>query len=195
MSNFYIYLISSLPMLHFGGRLPFSYEKFLAMCEGLIPEGELAVIASIVSEANEAKQSPRFKEIASVAPRQARDPLAMTTLNKWQAFDTALRNELVKIRSSRKHIDYVRYLRREEYAQPYITHAAMNAYRNTSILDAERILDQERWRALDEFSAGHYFDRDFLVVYALKLRILERWEKINSANNAQEVERLCYKNE
>jgi len=43
-------------------------------------------------------------------------------------------------------------------------------------------LDEIRWKALDELATGHYFDLEFLVTYTLKLRILERWEKIHSAD-------------
>jgi hypothetical protein len=57
----------------------------------------------------------------------------------------------------------------------------MAAILNASPLDAEKALDETRWKALDELATGHYFDLDFLISYALKLRILERWEKIQGA--------------
>jgi hypothetical protein len=58
----------------------------------------------------------------------------------------------------------------------------MAAYRSASILEAEKILDQARWNFLDALSFGHYFDFDYLLVYGLKLKILERWEKIQKAD-------------
>ena len=58
----------------------------------------------------------------------------------------------------------------------------MAAYRTPSVIEAERAIDQERWRALDDIALGHYFDIDALIVYAYKLKILERWETIRVAD-------------
>lgn len=166
MAYFYTYLISSLPALHFGVRAPFSFEKLLVYCREFIPEAGLEILkrVSIAGDYTGASAHPALK--------------------KWEDFDTTLRNELVKVRASRKHISPARYLRREEFAEPNITHLAMSAHRNPSILEAEKLLDEQRWRALDEFSLGHYFDLDFLIIYALKLLILERWGRINTQDKA-----------
>jgi hypothetical protein len=50
------------------------------------------------------------------------------------------------------------------------------------MLEAEKALDLERWQLLEELACGHYFDLDALLIYALKLLILERWAKINLAD-------------
>jgi len=105
-------------------------------------------------------------------------------------FDTVLRNELTKIRAARKRVDPLKYLRGDEYADPSVTRIALNAYRNPSILEAERMLDQERWHVLEEGACGHYFDIDFLIVYAHKILILERWEKIHTADKTQRLEEV-----
>ena len=149
---YYTYLISSLPMLHFGMKPPFSFEKFIERCQGLIPEAEIKALKSGAG------------------------------LEQWQAFDKELRNELVRVRAARKHKAPEKYLRKDGYVSPYIVHIAMSAIRNTSILEAEKILDEERWQALDGLSFGHYFDLDFLLIYAQKLLILERWARIRLAD-------------
>ena len=58
----------------------------------------------------------------------------------------------------------------------------MAAYKSTSILEAEKILDQARWEFLESLSFGHYFDFDLLLGYLLKLKILERWDKVQRAD-------------
>jgi hypothetical protein len=58
----------------------------------------------------------------------------------------------------------------------------MAANLHTSVLDAEKILDETRWKALEELATGHYFDLDFLITYSSKLLILQRWENIRSAD-------------
>jgi hypothetical protein len=154
-------------MLIFGAKPPFSYERFLQACAGFIPERESLMLAEI--------------------PHTGEHPYGgiHCALDAWYEFDRDLRNELVKIRAVRKKIDPVKYMRLDDgYVEPYITHIALAACRNVSVLEAERTLDQERWNKLEEIAAGHFFDFDFLAVYALKLLILLRWENIRLAEKA-----------
>ena len=169
---YYTYLISSLPGLVFGAEPPISFEEFLENCHPLIPQKDFEIL--------------RGASLEAVDIYRGMQP----TLKEWREFDTTLRNELVKIRAGRKKIDPLKYLRRDGYAEPHISHTTLNAYRNPSLLEAERALDLERWRVLEELSAGHYFDIDFLIAYAHKLLILERWQKINSADKVQQLEAL-----
>lgn len=172
MATYYTYLIASLPMLHFQAKPPFSFEKFLRSCEGFIPAREIAALKSL-----EQAMIPAYKGTIS------------STLDMWHDFDRDLRNELVKIRASRKKIDPVLYLRPDDgYVEPYITHIALHAHRNPSVIEGERILDQERWNKLEEIGKGHFFDFDFLAVYALKLLILLRWEAIRLADKKNLLE-------
>jgi hypothetical protein len=171
MPSYYIYLISSLPLLHFGAKPPFSFDKFLERCQGLIPASEIDTLSKI-----------QTLDISKCSGQ------GMVTLKKWRSFETALSNELVKIRASRKHKDPFKYLRSASQDGPALAHIALAAQRNPSLLEAERILDKERWQVLDELAVGHYFDLDFLIVYAQKLLLLERWERINTANRAQLLE-------
>lgn len=170
MAAYYTYLISSLAMLHFGMKPPFSFEKFIGICSKLIPEKDIAILDSIP------KIQPGLDK--------GRQP----TLMLWQGFEIALRNELVKIRASHKRIDPLQFMRQTNYSDFSLVHMAMQAQRNPSILEAEMALDQQRWYFLDGLSLGHYFDLDALIVYALKLLLLERWEKINSADKTKILE-------
>jgi hypothetical protein len=170
MSNYY-YFIASLPMLQFGAKPPFPFDHFLRLCGDLLPEQDCAVV----------------KACRDVFQEEENDfPL----LKEWTEFETALRNELVKIRAARRKIEPGRYLRRDGYSDIALYHVAMNSHRIPSLMDAERFLDQERWKKLDELLFGHYFDLEALVVYALKLRILLRWERISSADKQKELERV-----
>jgi len=163
-------------MLHFGRKPPFSFGEFLRLCQGLIPAQHLEILKN-----------------ASLSGDYAYRGSA--TLEKWQEFDTKLRNELVKIRASRKKLDPQQYLRRmkDGYVEPDIAHLAMSAHKNPSLLEAEKTLDLERWRRLEALAEGHYFDLDFLIVYAHKLLLLERWERINQADKPRLVEEALKK--
>jgi hypothetical protein len=172
MASFHTYVVSSLPALMFGMKPPVSFNKFLSLCKDLIHDDELAVLAGLAAS-----------EGVMCAGAQNE------TLRKWRAFDTVLRNELVEIRASRKKADPAKYLRLDGCPDSsYAAHMAINAYRKPSILEAERALDADRWRELDELSVGHYFDPDTLIIYGLKLLILEKWDKAYAADKERLLE-------
>lgn len=156
-------------MLHFGMKPPFSFKKFLRTAGEFVSGRDLSILKNV---------SVNGEYVSTKQP----------TLKKWQDFDTALRNELVKIRAARKHTDPLKYLRPSVIFDALASHIAINAYRAPVILEATKILDQERWQRLDELAVGHYFDLDFLIVYALKLLILARWEKIRTADASKALE-------
>jgi len=155
MPGYYIYLISSLPTLHFGAKPPFSMEKLFSSCEGLISAEDMETL---------------------------KDSIGDFGAGGYHDFENSLRNELVKIRAHRKHLEAAKFLRNDGYADQWITHIAATACRNPSVMDAEKTLDIDRWRFLDELSAGHYFDLELLMIYARKLAILERWERTRTAD-------------
>ena len=169
MPKFYTYLISSLPVLSFGMKPPFSFERFLENCRPFISEEDFLLLSNLPVTIDEYGKS-----------------VSRPAIEKWLAFDTTLRNELVKIRARSRKIDEAKYLRGETPIDTAISHTAMSGHRSASILEAEKILDEARWQALDDLSFGHYFDMDSLILYAYKLKILERWEKIYT----QDKERL-----
>ena len=175
MPNFYIYLIASLPLLQFGAHPPFSFEKFLRVSSKFIPDDDFETL--------------KKSSIDGDYINEASHP----TLKRWREFDTALKNELVKIRAGHRHIDPLKYMRHDGYFDTSLSHIAMAAYRNPSPLEGERVLDLERWRMLDEIATGHYFDLDFLITYAHKLLILERWERIEAADKPRILEEALSK--
>lgn len=176
MTNYYTYLIASLPYLQFGLRPPFSFEQFISLCARHIPETDIEILNAIPS-------------IVEKTVYEGAQP----SLSRWHRHETILRNEWVKIRASHKHLDPLKYLRGEAAIDLYLMHLVMSAHRSPSILETEKILDEERWRFLDELTFGHYFDLDVLIIYALKLLILERWEKINTADKVKVLEETLHR--
>jgi hypothetical protein len=105
-------------------------------------------------------------------------------IEKWIEFDVALRNELVRIRATKKHIEPATYMRPNGYRGSSLAPAITAATINTTALDAEKTLDETRWKVLEELATGHYFDLVVLITYAYKLLILQRWENIRSADGS-----------
>jgi hypothetical protein len=103
-------------------------------------------------------------------------------------FETLLRNELVRLRAVRRKIDPSAHIRADGGFDSEAHIAAMNAVRNPSPLESEKILDAARWDRLDSLAAGHFFDVDALIVYTLKLSILEKWDRIDRTQRQRELE-------
>ncbi|MFH0912797.1 MAG: DUF2764 family protein, partial [Candidatus Omnitrophota bacterium] len=111
-------------------------------------------------------------------------------LKKWYQFDTSLRNELVMVRASRKKIEPQKYVRGRHAVDAHLANVATLAARDPLILEAEKILDLNRWQAIEDFVKGHYFDLEVLVAYALQLSILLRWEKISTQDKIAALEEV-----
>ncbi len=166
MTSYYTYLISSLPMLNFSIKMPFSLGVFFAKCKGLIADANLEILGNAC-----------YQDIDFL------NTTAAGSLRKWVSFEVALRNELARVRARGKKIAPEKFIRLSDYPQFQISHLAMAAHRHSAnVLEAEKILDQERWDFLEQLSFGHYFDFDFLLIYALKLKILERWDQVEKAD-------------
>ncbi len=180
MAGYYAYLLASLPMLHFGVKSPLSFEAFQATCRGLVSEEESALLEKM-------RQGAAVEETARPA-----------VLRAWASFERTLGNELAKVRAARQHKDAARYLRGDAQAylpgdagvQTSVTHLALAASRHPDILESERMLDAARWEWLETWSLGHYFDTEALVLYGLKLLILERWQRIREADARKALDAL-----
>jgi hypothetical protein len=165
MADFYPYLVASFPMLHFGMKPPFSFERFLGECQPFMPEKDFKILSSL----------PLPEEYQE---REKGPPL----VQNWIEFDTALRNELVRIRAARTRRDPAAYIRAGVYGDSSLNPAVLAAATNASLSGAEKALDELRWKKLDDLATGHYFDLDFLITFGYKLMILERWDQIRTAD-------------
>lgn len=152
----YYYTVASLPLLFLDTEQFPKIEGFLASVQEAAPKGDFAIISS-----------------ATLYP--SKNPLH-PIIEKWWQFESSLRNELVKLRASRLSVDGAPYL--VNTVPPYnlidLINLAREAFLEESPLVGEGILDRGRWAYLDELEFGHYFDLEKLIVYYLKLQILER---------------------
>jgi len=175
MSSHYYYLAASLPMLDFGLTPPLSYEDFLGRCREQLSDSDMRIIERSTIE----------------PPKTTRDNFAF--LQVWKEFDLALRNELVWLRAAKKGKDALNYIRIEEYRDPFAGYFAQQIHNQDSVFEAERLFDRIRWEKIEDLKSGHFFDIEFLVSYALKLQILERWKKINQEQGLKILEELSGK--
>ena len=162
MSNYYYYLIASLPMLHFGMKPSIAWNDFLTVCQEQLIATDFEIIQKIISS-------------QELPPHSTK-----SVLKAWFEFNHQLRNELAWSRALEAKKDPLNHTRGPREAQPAIVEMISQAFKSRDPLTAEKILDRFRWQYLDELTEGHYFDLEFLITFALKLKILERYQLIES---------------
>jgi len=208
MPNYHPYIISSLPYLHFGTKAPMEFNRFLELVRDFIPQKDLAVLENCADIFNPLARIPQAtpvdelqsgtsphgdeqKMTPELCPWGSREPYKAKGIVKvWHDFEFGLRNELVKIRAKRRHKNAAAYLRNYLEVEPSFAHKLSEIVRQPQPLEVERALDTLRWNKLDELCFGHYFDIEFLFIYAQKLLILKRWDIIHSAERQQLLDRV-----
>ena len=171
MSGGYYFLVASLPHLKFGAAPRLTPAQFLTRCAGQVSAAHYRILAGV--------------ELVQTQP--AKTGLAL--LDRWHERERALRNALTVVRAERLGVASATHLRhfRRDHELAGIAKAILTL---DSPLAADEELDRVRWRVLEELAFGHYFDLETLVVYRLKLRILERRARFDAAAGAARLDRL-----
>jgi hypothetical protein len=162
----YYYLIATLPTLTSDSNQFMSSESFLELCRRWLSRRDLHLVEStVVSFA-----APQVKQEKAVVNR---------ILQHWQAFETQLRNALVRQRALKQKRDPAAFLRETEQfgaavGGEWLVQGVRAAIQQENPLTAEQMLNNLRWHYLDELERGQFFTVEFLQVYYLKLQILER---------------------
>ena len=112
-----------------------------------------------------------------------------TTIDLWRQWESSLRNQLVGLRAKSKGVE----------AEPYQVEApliaateqiAREAFDQESPLQAEDILNRARWSYLDELEVVHYFDIEKILVYSLRLQILQRKALFDAEKGSEMFEKI-----
>lgn len=175
MGRPYYYFAASLPQLDFEAKPSHSVEEFLADCERLLSHEDYQAIHFLLNS-----------ESAEVDVQTNSN----VTFNRCLQFDAQLRNEIAFFRAQGFGKDPEKYVRGEFFSDPSISSIIQDAARASNPLEGEKVLDRARWQMLDDFCIGHHFDFDFLVIYGLKLKILNRYKEINSPEGGKNFEEL-----
>jgi|GEM_PF-162636 len=169
----YCYIISSLPYINEESENFLSIKAFYEACPNYLVESEdieilsAATILPVFLEDNKIYSSNKI-------------------LLQWFKWETGLRNELARLRSQKMSKDTEQYVKRDNNGDDHshmairITEIARNVYNQSNPLQAELMLNSERWKILEELEIGHYFDLEKLIIYCLKTQLLERRYKLLS---------------
>jgi len=97
----------------------------------------------------------------------------------FNAFETCLRNTLARIRGKRLKVESQLYMRSESEAHDYLE-SQVQEILGRDPLQVEQQLDNLRWRYLDDLTLGHQFDFSALLIYRIKLLLLEKRARISA---------------
>ncbi len=173
MSNYY-YTVSSLPYLDFGAEPVITMKEFINICNSTLTEVDFRTVESVsLSLLDEMNSS-------------------VSLIGRWVSWESSLRNELVKLRSVFLGVEPAEYLKDAEI-NTEASVIAGSAYKLESALDAEEIINKARWDFLDEIEVNHYFDLEKIIVYSLRLQILER-KKMFTIENGDKNFQVIYEN-
>ena len=142
----YYYLISALPMPRLDEEPPISTDEFIELCRQHLTEEDFVRF----STASGCQLSAEF-----------------------EAWNTALKNELVKLRAAKLDFDANESLK-EGNIYAGIVEQAREVFNQENPLEAELLLDKMRWNKISDLEALEYFSTEKLAAYLLKLKLLER---------------------
>jgi len=162
MLNKYYYLVSSLPYLKLGQENFINKEAFLLECKKWLSVKDIKVLSKVSLE--------DFSVMSGDTP----------VLQEWKEFDFALRTELASARNSIKR-------NRNEKPGPMVKSVLEEA---TPFL-MEQVLARIRWERLDSMEAGNFFDLNFLMLYFLKLQIIERLKLFDKGRGEKVFQGIC----
>ena len=154
--------MSSLPYLRFKGEVPLSRDDFLCECKKWLDPDEMRTILSA--------------DIHS--PEGAREDTEL--LREWKEFDEGLKKELARAREAAK--------KGKSYKGPDTLKEVME--KETPLL-MEEGFEKTRWDFLETRVLGYNFDLNWLVLYFLKLQIVERLATFNKDAGETFFYELC----
>lgn len=143
----YYYLVASLPDIKADGEMPITYDEFLEMCQGNVSAEKFEILKNLTLDSEE---GPVVKD--------------------WHQFYGNLTKELNTQRSAALGKPYKADIDKDAMT----TLIAQSALAAKNPLEAEKILLEHEFEALDHYVGIHYFDDVYLFGYAIKLKLLER---------------------
>jgi hypothetical protein len=134
--------------------------EFVSLCETQLPANEMALLRA-----------------ATIEGPEEDDPHGI--VGQWRRFERGLRNALVRQRAPGKNVETEKYVRRDareddNTAEHGVVELARSAVAQETPLGSEDELNHARWAFLDDLESGYFFELERVIIYYIKLQILER---------------------
>lgn len=157
-------------MINFDGNMPISIEDFIADCGRLLSD-----------------QDARDTRIAlGVDDGHVHNK----TLAQWKEFESALTNEMAWMRAAQSQRNPASIIRGERKFDAQIVQVLAQAAKMDNLLEAEKLLLRMQWQKLEEFSLNKDFSLDVILIYGLKLKILERLNAFKTDEGSKKLEEI-----
>jgi hypothetical protein len=170
----YYYLVATLPFLFYDTEKSLAVHELLDLCSQHVSRGH-------------------FRLLSSAAAADLRRPVpSCETLDLWRGWETSLRNELARLRAKKRGLEAEQYLV-DTTENMDAQQAARESFEQESPLEAEDVLNRARWTYLDDLEAGHHFDIDKILVYTLRLQILQRKALFDEQKGREMFDRIYTK--
>lgn len=171
MKEQYYYVIASLPSLSLNDELPIRKDEFLSICEDNLETTDYEIFRSL--DFNQMEQGK----------------FSLDIINRFFNWERGMRNALVRLRAKKLGLNHDEFLRSEMFDHSLML-LAEEVFNAESPLMAEDILNKERWKHLDELEFGHYFDKEILAIFFIKLQILERISLFDEVRGLEKLNAL-----
>jgi len=171
MNEAYYYFTATLPFLDFDSIPPMSDEAFLSECDRLLTEDDFSAVQKFLSQQEELN-------------------ISNGTVNAIAQYNRDFRNEMVWFRTQRMHKDSGDAAHKTRAGSLSIIETIQQASKMQNLLEAEKFLDKARWQHWDNFLMGYHGGLAFIIIYGLKLKILNRTNEINSPKGREIFEEI-----
>lgn len=161
MHRKYYYLISSLPYLIFDVKKQIQIEDFLGESEKWLSKKDIKILKDTDSN--------------NLLPGQEDTDI----VKEWKRFNTNLREEIKIMRLAQK-----------THSKEILTENLKNIYEEKNPLLMEKRFEKTRWEFIEQREFLYNFDINALILYFLKLQILERINIFNKADGMKTFEEL-----
>lgn len=168
----YYYMMSSLPSLSLGARVPFSWNGFLSMCKGNVSGSDYQALSQLTLE--NAGNSCRFS-------------------TEWTAFYGKFSSLLANVRARRHSVTQEGAPETDLAISSCVNQAVNLAYGETGIgkpLEAELFMLDFLIKSVDRMVGLAQFDQNALFGYAVKLLLLLRKDEFSAMEGKAEYRKL-----
>jgi len=162
----YAYFVASLPVLVFNAPPPMPLDEFRAAAARQLTPRDLATLDALLDDGS------------------SDHPFVL----EWRARETQLRNAVARARAAAANVEVRPFLREHTGWDVALERAVMDAMSRANPLERELELDRCRWHLADDLARFRPFDLDGVLAYAVKLRVLERWGRMDAESGRQRLE-------
>lgn len=169
MKNAYYYLVSSLPYLQFGQPSSVSYEGFMAQCRRELSAADFSQVQKAALDYD--------------GSRMDRNP----ALCSWAKFNRNFKNHVARYRAIQQGKNPAEQTKEGFQNDRTVADLVAEAAGMKYPLATQKVLDRFRWKFLDSLGKEQNFDLNFLIAYALKLLILERYKRVEFPTKGKQI--------